>query len=283
MVSANQAPHVFADLELARRLERAEAHSNAKFVEARARVYPGYGSAWIEVAGAYAMYDGAASPTTQTFGLGLFEPATAAALEALEHFFSDRGAPVFHEVSPLAGIELAGLLAERRYRPVEFTSVLYRPLGRSPEASPAPNPRMRVRPIGSTEGEVWAQTAARGWSEHPELTEYLLELGPLSTEREDSVSFLAEIDGAPVAAGALSLSGGVALLAGACTIPEARKQGAQLALLEARLGYAAAKGCTVAMMCALPGSASQRNAERHGFRIAYTRVKWQLIPPVDDD
>jgi hypothetical protein len=25
-----------------------------------------------------------------------------------------------------------------------------------------------------------------------------------------------------------------------------------------------------------PGGASQRNAERHGFRIAYTRIKWQL-------
>jgi hypothetical protein len=24
------------------------------------------------------------------------------------------------------------------------------------------------------------------------------------------------------------------------------------------------------------GSASQRNAERHGFRIAYTRIKWSL-------
>jgi len=29
------------------------------------------------------------------------------------------------------------------------------------------------------------------------------------------------------------------------------------------------------MMCAAPGSASQRNAERQGFRIAYTRTKWQ--------
>jgi hypothetical protein len=29
-------------------------------------------------------------------------------------------------------------------------------------------------------------------------------------------------------------------------------------------------------MVAQPGSASQRNAERHGFRIAYTRTKWQL-------
>ena len=28
-------------------------------------------------------------------------------------------------------------------------------------------------------------------------------------------------------------------------------------------------------MGALPGSGSQRNAERNGFRIAYTRIKWR--------
>ena len=32
--------------------------------------------------------------------------------------------------------------------------------------------------------------------------------------------------------------------------------------------------CDVALMAALPGSGSQRNAERNGFRIAYTRIKW---------
>ena len=35
----------------------------------------------------------------------------------------------------------------------------------------------------------------------------------------------------------------------------------------------------LAMMGAAPGSASQRNAERHGFRIAYTRIKWRLPQP----
>lgn len=29
-------------------------------------------------------------------------------------------------------------------------------------------------------------------------------------------------------------------------------------------------------MCAAPRRASQRNAERQGFRIAYTRIKWQF-------
>jgi len=83
------------------------------------------------------------------------------------------------------------------------------------------------------------------------------------------------VDGRPIASAALCFCGGVALFAGACTIPEGRRQGAQLALLETRLRYAAERGCDVAMMCAEPGSASQRNAERHGFRIAYTRTKWQ--------
>ena len=64
---------LFCDLELARRLEAAEAHACARFVEARAKVSPGSGAAWTTVAGAYAMYDGVSSPLTQTFRLGLFQ------------------------------------------------------------------------------------------------------------------------------------------------------------------------------------------------------------------
>ncbi|MCI0691991.1 GNAT family N-acetyltransferase [candidate division KSB1 bacterium] len=276
MITTNKESQFFSDLELSRRLERAEAHSNAKFVEARARVYPESGAQWIEVAGAYAMYDGISSPITQTFGLGLFETVTSAELEKIEKFFKERGAPVFHEVSPLAGLELVALLNERGYQPMEFSSVMYRPIRGDIDSALPRNEKNRVRAITENEGELWAQTTVKGWSHLPELSEYLQELGPISTQREDAVSFLAELDGQPVAAAALSLSGGVALLAGACTIPEARKQGAQLALLDYRLRYAAEQGCDLAMMCAQPGSASQRNAERHGFRIAYTRLKWRL-------
>jgi len=40
--------------------------------------------------------------------------------------------------------------------------------------------------------------------------------------------------------------------------------------------YAFDQGCDLAMMVAEVGSRSQRNAERRGFRIAYTRTKWRL-------
>lgn len=275
MTATTNESFLFSDLTMARRLERAEAHSNAEFVETRARVFPNSGARWIEVAGAYAMYDGVKSPVTQTFGLGLFQTVTPAEMETVEQFYRERGAPIFHEISPLADLSLLALLNERGYHPVEFTSVMFRPIGRGHHLIASPNERVQVRLARSDEQEVWAQTAAKGWSEFTEYTDFMLELAQISANRSGALSFLAELDGQAIATGSMSICEGVALLAGASTIPEARKQGAQLALLGSRLGYAAQQGCDIAMMCALPGSASQRNAERHGFRIAYTRIKWQ--------
>jgi GNAT superfamily N-acetyltransferase len=265
----------YSDLVLARRLERAEGHACRQMVDARARLVPGCGSCWIEVAGTYAMYDGAKSPMTQTFGLGLFQPAGRAELERLEAFYQAHQAPVIHEVSPLAGVALLALLNERGYRPVELTSVLYRlVLG---EPTPENEP-IRVRLIRAGEEDLWAQTSARGWGQTSESLDYLVDLMRVNARRTGGLSFLAELDGQPIATGGGFIHDGVMLMAGASTVPEARRQGAQLALLNGRLRYAAAHGCDLAMMGAEPGSTSQRNAERHGFRIAYTRIKWQREP-----
>jgi GNAT superfamily N-acetyltransferase len=266
----------FSDLTLARRLEKAEALSNVHFVEARAKAFPERGACWTEIAGAYLMFDGVASPVTQTFGLGLFQAATSAEMDAIEEFYHTRGAGIFHEVSPLADPSTLALLNERVYQPIEFTSVLYRPITSDLQLEASRNENIKVRLIRDDEHELWARTAAEGWSEFTELGDFMLEMGQVSAHRKGSLAFLAELDGRSIATGALTIYNGVALLAGASTIPAGRKQGAQLALLESRLRYAAARGCDIAMIGALPGSASQRNAERHGFRIAYTRIKWQL-------
>jgi GNAT superfamily N-acetyltransferase len=58
-----------------------------------------------------------------------------------------------------------------------------------------------------------------------------------------------------------------------------RRRGLQAALLEARMRFAFEHGCDLAMMVAEAASNSQRNAERQGFRIAYTRFKWRLAKP----
>ena len=268
---------IHSDLDLARRLERLEGTACRRFVEARARIAPESGACWIEVGGAYAMFDTPGSPITQTFGLGMFAPVTAKVLSQIEEFFLDRGAPVNHEVSPLAGVEVLALLTSRGYEPIELTSVMYRPAGDPLDV--AVNPRVRVRMVEPDEHDRWARAGAMGWStEVPGASEFMMDLGRVIAAKNDAAPFLAELDGEAAGAGSLSLYEGAALLAGASTVPEARRQGVQLALLEARLRYAAAQGCDLAMMCAAPGSSSQRNAERNGFRIAYTRVKWSLHP-----
>jgi len=268
---------IFSDLDLARRLERTEAQTNAEFVETRARLFPDSGAEWTEVAGAHAMFDGAASLITQTFGLGLFQEITSVEMDAIEGFFRQRGAPVYHEVSPLASEGLLPLLNERGYQPIEFTSVMYRPISRQANDLPAPgNDKITVRVIQEDEHELWARTAMRGWSEFTEFADQIYALSVIGANRAGASSFLAELDGQPIATGGIGICEGVVLLAGASTVPEGRRQGAQLALLGSRLRYAAEQGCDIAMMCAQPGSTSQRNAERHGFRIAYTRIKWRL-------
>ncbi|MGB7758935.1 MAG: GNAT family N-acetyltransferase [Bryobacteraceae bacterium] len=265
---------VFSDLALARRLERAEGYACAQFAAARRRLFPSSGAGWIECAGAYAVFDGIDSPVTQTFGLGIFEELSAASLDTIERFFLDRGAPVFHEVSPLAGVPALDLLCARQYRPVEIGNVLYRPVEKPAVADTAD---IGVRVIGPEETQLWTNISARGWThEHPELLDFVLQAGAISSARDQCVCFLAEFDGQPGAAGALCIHEGVALFAGAATIPEMRRRGLQAALLEARMRYAFDCGCDLAMMVAEAASNSQRNAEREGFRIAYTRTKWRF-------
>jgi hypothetical protein len=197
-------------------------------------------------------------------------------MEVLEEFFRQRRAPILHEVSPLADGALLTLLNERGYRPLEFTSVMFRPIRGGVRLTTARNERIQARLAREGEQALWSQTAARGWGATAELGDFIRTIGQISAIAEGSYQFLAEVHGEPIATGGLIISEGVALLAGASTVPEGRKQGAQLALLECRLEHAVERGCDLAMMDALPGSSSQRNAERHGFRIAYTRVKWRL-------
>lgn len=264
--------YAFADRALACRLERTESAANASFVEARARATPETGAVWIDVDGTWAMFDGVGSPLTQTFGFGLFTSPLESQLDVLENFFISRGGHVHHEVSPMSDPETLLLLGSRGYRPIEQSSVTHRPIGSAAIKPPAEG--VRVRAIGRDEVPAWADLSARGWSEYPELGDFMRAMGAVVGASQHTVSFIAEVNGVAAATGSLSMYEGVALFAGASTVPAFRGRGAQNALLNARLEYAKAHGCDLAMMVAAPGSASQRNAERQGFRVAYTRTKW---------
>src|SRR5688500_1755415 len=145
---------IYSDIELSRKLERTEARANADFVETRARVSPESGAAWMDVGGVYAMFDGVESPCTQTFGLGMFDCVSHADMDTIERFFVDRGAPVFHEVSPMADGSTMSLLVDRGYRPVELSNVMFRAL--DPTEQCVTGAPITTRVITPEEVDLWA-------------------------------------------------------------------------------------------------------------------------------
>lgn len=266
---------IYADVNLSQKLERAEARANADFVETRARLMPESGATWIDVGGVYAMFDGVESPCTQTFGLGIFDTIAVAQMEKLEAFFTTRGAAVFHEVSPMADPAITPMLSDRGYRPIEYTSVMYRSLSGTDKGKPLKNPALTTRIIERDEVDLWARTSAGGWATEDEsLADFMFSFGRVSAQCAGAFPYLAELDGRAISTGMLFIHGEIAMLAGASTIPDGRNNGAQTALLESRLKFAASKGCSLAIMGASPGSQSQKNAQKNGFDIAYTRTKW---------
>jgi N-acetylglutamate synthase-like GNAT family acetyltransferase len=253
---------IFADHALACRLERAEGLAGASFVETR-----GAPAEWREIAGVRAMFDGPQSPCTQTFGLGLAGLPDDAGMDLIEEFFRERGSAVSHEICPLGDAGTLPMVYRRGYVPVESTSVMYVDLAAAP---PPGRSALRVRVAEPGDREVWARAAAEGWG----LEEEMVELMRGSFAAPGTAAFLVELDGQVIATAAMSTHEGVALLAGASTLPQWRRGGAQAALMARRMAYARDAGCELVMFCAQPGSTSQRNAERSGFRVAYTRTRW---------
>jgi hypothetical protein len=264
----------FMDLELSRRLERTEGTVGMGFVAVNQRLRPEIGAEWRDFDGTFAFFDGLDSPMTQTFGLGLASPATPERVAAIEEFFADKGAAVMHEVSPLAGVETAALLVDRGYKPYELSTVLVQGLDAAAEAPVAPG--LLVRMIDEPDHAAWVETSIHGWAADPTFAPLMRQMATAAAANTAMLHFVVEREGTPIATGSMGLHEGVALLAGASTIPAGRGLGAQALILAARLTEARRRGCDLAMMVTAPGTTSQRNAERSGFRVAYTRTKWRL-------
>lgn len=268
-----------ADHSLSQRLERAEGNACVQAALARQRLFPNCGADWNNLDGTYVVFDGPISPLTQGFGFGLFAPPSEATLDAIEHFYFEHGAPVQLELSPHAGVSALEILCERGYGPVEISNVLYQPIVKSALSIDSGPP---AYPIGPGQASLFAEINLNAWThDYPDFADFLREAGAIVPAREGTACFLADWEGIPSATGALCIHEGVALFGGAATLPEVRRRGLQTALLNARMRFAADEGCDLAMIVAQPGSRSQRNAERQGFQIAYTRIKWMKNPPAE--
>jgi GNAT superfamily N-acetyltransferase len=268
----------FAEFALAQRVEAFEAESGRACTEAAAQRQPELGAVCRAIGGGWAAYSGKDSPLTQAVAVGMNGEVCDADIDAITAFYHSRRAPAHLEVCPLAHPTLIEGLGRRGYRVSEFSNVLFRVIDAG-EAFTAPESPARVRLARSGERLVWTETVALGFADEIPVTPELI--GILSTfgDRPGAHLWLAEVEGKIAGGGALAVGEGLAALCGASTLPEHRRGGIQSGLMTARLVEAARQGCSLAYTIAVPGSASHRNAERHGFRVAYTRIKFTLPLP----
>lgn len=271
----SQMTGTFADVALARRLETTDALAGVEFARSWARLNSFTGEVFLAVAGGHAGFGGVDSPVTQAFGLGLNGPVTEGDLDQMEEFYRSRGASVNVETCPLADPSLLTLLNARGYRPVEYSNVFARELtGDESRVWPDPASQVRVRRPAPDEAETYALLVAKSFFENAEVSPEFLNVIVSPFYAAGAHFFIAEVDGVPAGGGMMSIHKGVVSLGGAGTLPEFRNRGVQKALLLARLAAAAASGCDLAMVATNPGSGSQRNVERLGFRVVYTRTKF---------
>ena len=260
-------------LELAREIESAEAEAAVACAERLAAAHGVGAGAVSSIGGGHAVYCGANSPVTQAVGLGLNGVVSKEEFDRLEEFYFSRNETVRVETCPMADGSLIENYRERGYHVSEFSNVMVRPVEKAGTvALPA---GIEIQKAASGEIDLWTLTVAQGFAEHFPVTQEILSVMRLFADGKNTECYFARVDGKIAGGATLALRGRIAGLFGASTLPQFRNRGVQTALLEARMQRAAERDCELAMSIALPGSASQRNITRRGFRTLYTRVKFE--------
>jgi GNAT superfamily N-acetyltransferase len=269
---------LFCGVALAERIERAEAGRMAAASEAARRRGARPAGFVIPVAGGVATFAGAGSPFNKVAGLGFGGVPSQAELADVERAFAARGSAVQAELSSLANPAVAALLTGRGYRLVSFENVLGRPpAGDEGRGTP---PGIEVRRAAPGEFELWLGAVLDGFAHgddegvpsHEEFPREVVAAAQRDFASSGARLYIALRDGVIAGGAGLELTGSIAHMAGAATMPAHRRRGVQTALLAARLADAAAAGCDVAVVTTQPGSVSQRNVQRHGFDLLYTRA-----------
>lgn len=263
----------FVDKALARRLESVEEMPQVLYARAFQKMRPEVGAAEEEICGGHMVFAGLGSPIGRATGLGLDCPITADTLDRIEQFYRECKAPSQVDLCPLHGPEVFELFKDRGYSIAELNNVLYRKLDPAEQFhTPAPE-GCTIRRTPPEEAEITGAIVESAFFPDGAPEPFRGLIAPLY-QMEGALAFVATIDDKPVACGTglVIPQHKVFALCGAGTLTEFRARGLQTALLRARMYAAAQAGCEYAVVVTQGGATSQRNAERLGFKVAYSKV-----------
>src|ERR1700727_1320812 len=262
----------FVDKAFARRLESCEEMPQVLYARAFQKTRPEIGAAEEEICGGHMIFAGLGSPIGRATGVGLDRPFTPENLDRVEEFYHDHKAPSQVDLCPLHEAAVFEMFKERGYAVAELNNVLYRKLDRAETFPPAPvGCEIRRSPIEEAEATGAIVESAFFPEGAPEAFRGLIT--PLY-QMDRALAFVASVGDKLVACGVgLTIpEHKVFPLCGAGTLAGYRGRGLQLALLQARMAAASEAGCEYTVVVTNGGTTSQRNAERLGFRVAYSKV-----------
>ena len=262
----------FVDKPFARRLEAVEEMPQVFYARVYQKTRPEIGAAEEEICGGHMIFAGIGSPIGRATGLGFDRPLTAEDLDHVEQFYRSHKAPSQVDLCPLHDPSVFEMFKQRAYGIAELNNVLYRRLNPQEEFSPR-QANCEIRRALPDEAEAASAVVERAFFPDGAPEMYRGLIAPLY-QMEGALAFVATVDGKIVACGTglVIPEHRIFALGGAGTLPEYRGQGLQTALLRVRMAAAAAAGCEYAAVVTQGGSTSQRNVERLGFRVAYSKV-----------
>ncbi len=262
----------FVNKALARRLESCEEIPQVEYVRVFQKTRPEIGAAVEQVCGGHMVFAGLGSPIGRVTGAGLDCAFTAADLDRIEQFYRSHGAPSQVDLCPMHGPETFEIFKERGYAIAELNNVLYRKLDAAMKFAGVPS-GCEIRRARLEEAEATGAIVENAFFPDgaPEVFRGLI--APLY-QMEQGLAFVATVDEKLVACGTgvVILQHRMFALCGAGTLAEYRGRGLQTALLQARMQAAVEAGCEYAVVVTQGGTTSQRNVERLGFRVAYSKV-----------
>jgi ribosomal protein S18 acetylase RimI-like enzyme len=262
----------FVDKALARRLESGEEMPQVLYARMFQKTRPAIGAAEEEICGGHMIFAGLGSPIGRATGAGLDRPFTAEDLNRVEQFYRARKAPSQVDLCPMHDAAIFEMFKERGYGIAELNNVLYRKLEAEENLAAAP-PGCEIRRSRLEEADAASAIVESAFFPAGAPEAFRGVVAPFY-QMEGALAFVAHVEGGLVACGTglVIPEHRVFALCGAGTLAEFRGRGLQTALLQARMAAAVEAGCEYAVVVTQGGTTSQRNAERLGFRVAYSKV-----------
>jgi GNAT superfamily N-acetyltransferase len=262
----------FVDKAFARRLESVEEMPQVMYARMFQKTRPDIGAAEEEICGGHMIFAGLGSPIGRATGAGLDRSFTKDDVDRIEQFYRAHNAPSQVDLCPMHEPAVFEMFKERGYAIAELNNVLYRKLDVD-EKFPSAPVGCEIRRSLLVEAETAGAIVESAFFPDGAPEAYRGLVAPFY-QMERALAFVASLNGKLVACGTglVIPEHKVFALCGAGTLAAFRGRGLQTALLRARMAAAVAAGCEYAAVVTQGGTTSQRNAERLGFRLAYSKV-----------